>query len=374
MKVNYRQLSIMVFMSFIALKILALPSLLYATSGNMGWFVTLILMILDGVYAIIIVSLMQKNQNKNIYDFMLETLGKPLTKVFMFLLMIKYAIVIVNITKSLEIFVIENFYSEYSWTLFILPLIAVVGFMVYKGIQNVGRVYEMFFWAIVIGCIYIALKSIQGVDLLSFLPMFKDGFQPILNGAFRHMSWFGSSTFLIVLFGKVDFKDAKKFKLVKYIISAILLVQLIYFVFYGIFGITGPTHSFGLSDISQYFKGASFVDELSWLIIALWVVTQSVQIAMFGFCFASSFNYVFNVKTKIIPIIVLDLIMISWGFVSRENIHLEEIFFHPVTSCITITVQYIIPIFLWLGYLMKTKKEKRTKQEEIGYENAKTNI
>ena len=337
MKVNYRQVSIMTFMGFIALKLLALPSLLYEKSGNMGWFVTLVLMLIDGVFAVLIISLMQKNQNKNIYEFMCDTLGVVLTKIFMFILMIQYAIVIVNITKSLEMFVIENFYSEYSWLLFILPLIAVVGFMVYKGIQNIGRVYEMFFWAIVIGCIYIALKSIQGVDVFSFLPMFKDGAKPIFEGAFYHLSWFGSATFLIMLFGKVDFTNAKKARFIKYIFCSILLVMLLYFVFYGVFGITSPIHNFGLSDISQYVRGNSIIDELSWLIIALWVVAQAVQIAMFGFCFASVFTYLFNVKTKIVPVVVLDLIMFAWGFVNREIIYLEGIFFHPITSIITIT-------------------------------------
>ena len=84
MKVNYRQLSIMTFISFIALKLLALPSLLYVTSGNMGWFVALILMLIDGIYAVLILDLMQKNQNKNVYEFMVETLGVVLTKIFLF--------------------------------------------------------------------------------------------------------------------------------------------------------------------------------------------------------------------------------------------------------------------------------------------------
>ena len=54
MKINYRQLSIMVFMSFIALKLLALPSLLYKIADNMSWFVNLMLMIIDAIYAFII--------------------------------------------------------------------------------------------------------------------------------------------------------------------------------------------------------------------------------------------------------------------------------------------------------------------------------
>lgn len=373
MKVSYRQVSIMTFMSFIALKLLALPSLLYVKSGNMSWFVALILMLLDGLYAVLIIDLMQKNQNQNVYEFMTETIGIVLTKIFLCILMIKYAIVIVNITKSLEMFVVENFYSEYIWILFILPLVAVVGFMVYKGIQNIGRVYEMFFWAIVIGCIYIALKSIQGIDVFSFLPMWDKGVVPLFKGAFSHMSWFGSATFLIMLFGKVDFKNEKKLRIIKYIVFSIILVMLLYFVFYGVFGITSPIHHFGLSDISQYVRGNSIIDELSWLIISLWVVAQTVQIAMFGYCFVSAFKFIFNVKSKILPIVILDILMFAWGYVNREVMYLGEIFFHPVTSSITIISQYVIPLFLWIGYLTKTKKYKRNNKGD-SYESAQTNI
>ena len=64
MKINYRQLSIITFMSFIALKFLALPSLLYIESKNMSMFVSLILMIIDGLYAFVILDLMKKSGEK----------------------------------------------------------------------------------------------------------------------------------------------------------------------------------------------------------------------------------------------------------------------------------------------------------------------
>lgn len=371
MKVNYRQLSILVFMSFIALKFLALPCLLYKESGNMSWLVALTLMIVDGVYAFFIIELMHKNQNKNVYEFMCETLGVVLTKIFLFILMLKYIFTIVNITKSLENFVISNFYSELSWVLFALPLIGVVGFMCYKGIQNIGRVFEMFFWAIVLGCVYIALKSIMKVDLFNFLPLFKQGVKPIFDSAFIHANWFGSATFLIMLFGKIDFKEQKRKKMVCYIIASIALVTLIYFVFYGIFGITSPTHNFAISDISQFVRGSSIIDELSWLIIALWIVAQTIQIAMYGFAFVVAFTHIFNVKVKIVPIIILDLIMFSWGIINREVIYLEEIFFHPATSIMSIIAQYIIPIFLWIGYAVKNSKMKKEGKRESSLE---TNI
>ena len=166
MKINYRQLSIMLFMSFIALKFLVLPSVLYLHSSNMSWLVVLTLMILDGIYAILTIDLMRKNQNKNINEFMKSTIGPVLTKVFLFILAIKFALQVANIVKGLEFFVTENFYNNFSWILYILPLIALTGFMMYKGLRNIARVQEIFFLSIVVGCLYIAFKSFADVDPL----------------------------------------------------------------------------------------------------------------------------------------------------------------------------------------------------------------
>ena len=195
MKINYRQMCIMLFLSFIGLKFLVLPSVLYLHSSNASWFVVLILMIIDGLYALLTIDLMRKNQNRNLNEFMKETVGPVLTKVFMFILTIQYFLQILNIVKGMEFFVTENFYNNFHWILFILPLIALVGFMVYKGLRNIARVQEMFWLAIVIGCVYIACKSFNDVDPLVYLPMFKDGFIPIAKSGYEHLSWFGSSTF-----------------------------------------------------------------------------------------------------------------------------------------------------------------------------------
>ena len=117
MKINFRQLSIMLFMSFIALKFLVLPSVLYLHSGNMSWLVVLVLMILDGIYAILTIDLIRKNQSKNVNEFMKETIGPVLTKIFLVLLAVKFFLQIANIVKGLEFFVVENFYNNFPWIL-----------------------------------------------------------------------------------------------------------------------------------------------------------------------------------------------------------------------------------------------------------------
>lgn len=359
MKINYRQMCIMLFLSFIALKFLVLPSVLYIQASNASWFVVLILMIIDGLYALLLIDLMKKNQSKNINEFMKETIGPVLTKIFLLILAIKFFLQILNIAKGMEFFVTENFYNNFHWLLFVLPLIALVGFMMYKGLRNIARVQEMFWLAIVVGCIYIAIKSFSDVDPLVYLPMFKDGLTPLVHSGYTHLSWFGSSTFLIAIFGKVDFTKGKNNNVWIYIVFAILLVQLIYFVFYGLFDITSPTHTFAISDISQYSSSKSIIDELSWLVVSLWVITQSIQLALYGYCFAKVLMSLFNIRSKIIMVISVDVIIFMLAYIGSITVNLEQILFTHFASITTIISQYIIPLILLLGHLINKRKQNR---------------
>ena len=358
MKINYRQLSIITFMSFIALKFLALPSLLYIESKNMSMFVSLILMIIDGLYAFVILDLMKKSGEKNIYEFMKNCFGTVATKIVLILLIIKYALVAGNISKGLEFFVVENLYTEFDWFVFVLPLMILVCFMVYKGIRNIARVSEMVCWAIVIGLIYIALKALSGIDILSYLPFFKDGFKPLVDSAWIHLSWFGSATFMFMLFGFVDFREEKKSKMIKYIIFAILIVELLYFVFYGLFEVTSPTHNYCISDISQFSSTYSAIDKLSWLVVSMWIVAQAVQLALYSYCLAQAIKFLFDIKNNTLPIIIVVLYIFAWSFIGENTIRMERIFFTPFASIVTFVAQYILPILLEIVYAIKNKKKR----------------
>ena len=376
MKINFRQLSIMVFMSFISLKFLVLPSVLYIHSSNMSWLVCLVLMIIDGIYAILTIDLMRKNQNKNLNEFMRDTIGPVLTKIFLAILALKFFLSVANIVKGLEFFVVENFYNNFSWFLYILPLIALTGFMMYKGLRNMARVQEMFFLSIIVGCIYIAFKSFVDVDPLVYLPMFKDGFTPLLTSGYTHLSWFGSSTFLLALFGKVDFSKERKRTAIIYILFAILLVQLIYFVFYGLFDMTSPTHTFAISDISQFSSSKSIIDELSWLVVSLWVVTQSIQIAVYGYCLVLTLMFLFHIKSKIVVITMVEILIFLLSYLGNNTINLEQIFFTNFASIVTIISQYIIPLILLFAHLIKNRKDKNLKPttKAVKHEEIKNNI
>lgn len=375
MKISYRQMSVLILLAFITLKFSALPSLMYTVSGNMSWLTALMLMIIDSIYVFIIVGLMKKSGEKNIYEFMTACLGKFLTRVILFILILKYALVVANVSKGMEIFVIENLYSEFHWLIFSIPLVILVAFMVYKGIRNIGRVGELVYIPVILGCAYIMIKAFSGVHLQSaFLPMFEYGARPIFDSAFTYVSWFGSGTFLLMLFGKVNFSDKKKFTIFNHLFFAILLVQLMYLIFYGLFQITSPTHAFCLSDISQFSGGDSSISELSWLVVSLWIVAQTVQLALYSFALTKAIKYMFNIKNDIVPILLVLVFIFTWSYIGKITVRLEEIFYNPISSIITISGAYIVPIIICLGYFVHNRKVKKQKLRVNGDEKVKNNI
>lgn len=365
MKVSYRQISILIFMSFVALKFLALPSLLYLDCENMSWLVEVVLMIVDAIYAFLLIELIRRNGNKNVYEFMKETLGLTLTKIFLLVLIIKYFFVVANIAKGLEFFVVDNLYTNFSMPLFVLPLAAVTGFIIYKGAKNIGRLSEIFVWVIVAMCGYVALKSLKSVDIMEFLPMFKVEGSLLVKSGFKYIGWFGSSTFLIMFFGIVDFSNRKKFQLFGFILLAIFLVQLIYFIFYGSFGVTSSLQSFGISDIGQNYSTNSTLSRLSWLLVSIWIIAQVVQISLFAFCLISAIRYFLGTKTDAIPIFIYEICLLIWGFLGQKIIQLEVVFFSPFCSYVTIFASYVLPLILWCGYLVQ--KRKKVKYEKVAH-------
>ena len=62
-------------------------------------------------------------------------------------------------------------YNEFEWYYYVIPLIAVVGYMVYRGINNIARVGE----------IVINKKVEEPNQLICCQPLLTSGFTPSLN-------------------------------------------------------------------------------------------------------------------------------------------------------------------------------------------------
>ena len=135
--------------------------------------------------------------------------------------------------------------------------------------------------------------------------------------------------------------------------------------FYGLFGITAPIHNFSISDISQFYSGLQSTDEISWLVVSLWVVAQAVQIGMYCYCLMLCIMFLFDIKHKIPPILAISGFILLIGYISEKTINLESFLFSATISNLTIFTSYVIPIVLWIAHLIKNKIKPKRKQKRI---------
>lgn len=363
MKVNYRQISILIFLSFISLKLLALPSLMYAESGTTGLIGTIVLMMIDFIYAIMLVDILKKCKYKSLVELLDNLFGKVISRLILICFALRFAVNLALLTNGLEFFIIENLYTNLNWLVYILPMLAIVGFMMYKGIRNIGRVSELEYVIIVTGCIYITLKSISAVTPYFILPFFENGIRPVLNAGYSHICWFGSATFIIVLVGKVDFQQEKKKKLEFMLFFSIILVSFMHFVFYCLFDKTSALHGFAISAIGQYNTNATLTGELAWLVMSLWIITQIVQIALYGYCIVECLTMVFGGKAKYAWVMFVNLFLLVWCYLNEKTIHLENVFFSNYLIIPVFIVQYILPIIIFVFELIR--RHKVVKNEKV---------
>ena len=88
------------------------------------------------------------------------------------------------------------------------------------------------------------------------------------------------------------------------------------------------------------------------------------------FHFSPLLFFLFNLKNKFFPVIIINSYMFLWSYFGANTINLEKIFFtHPV-CIVSIFAQYVVPLILLLGFWINARKEKRLKG--VKYEKTET--
>lgn len=354
-KINYRQLSILVFISIIATKLLAMPSIMHYYSKNNAYIASFIMLVGNIAIFAIILQMLKHSGDKNIYEFIKSRMGTFLARLICFLFTLYFLVQTANIVKSMNLFLLFNLYNKLNWMYFAFPLIALIGFMAYKGIRNIARTAEMIFILVLAGLIFLGVKAILIADFSNLLPFMQDGFEPILTTIYKSTSWFGSGIVLFLFFGNVDLKTKNNWTMWKYILIGASLIQAFIMLFIVIFPNTATTHRFALSDISQI-AARSGLAELQWLIVVIWLMAQLIQISVFVYCCSRSLKYTFSFKNNTVPIFIVLALLIIWIYFGNNNIQLADIFLSDYMIIPMMVVQYFIPILLAISDLIYMKK------------------
>ena len=364
MKINCRQFSIIIFYLLVSLKFLALPSLVYLDCETDSWLVFVLMAIIDILLIWVIIHLLRSSDEKNFYEFLKNRMGLVVAKIICVAFLSLFMLDIVTGIIAIYRLLVENFYTELDWYIFLIPLLIIISFVTYKGLRNIGRVCEVFVWFAIIGLIFVVTKSMVQFEPTFFLPSMTKGIMPVIKSLLKHATWYGSPIVLLFMFGEVNLKKINKNVIWRYILIAVAEVLFLITVFYGVFKSTAGLHSFALTDLSQVASSASAFDEISWFAVSLWVVVQILQLTIFFYGAISAFMYIFNVKNSWLPKFILEVALVIFFYVDSQSIHLDDYFDQPLVVSWEMSIKYgllLIIVIVNMIYLKIKRKKKNAK-------------
>lgn len=362
MKVNYRQFSVVCFYLLVSLKFLALPSLIYNDCGADSWLVFVFMGIIDVALVCVSIYLIKSANEKNFYEFLKHRLGVVVAKIICFAFMIVFMLDILDGVTGIFRLLVEEFYTNIKWYNYIIPLLCLLAYMVYKGSRNIVRVSEIFVWLIIIGLLFVILKSFAEFEIYFFLPSMTKGIMPVFSSLFNHISWFGTPVALLFLLGDVDLKKYKKSVVWRYLLIGVGIVVMLVCIFYGVFKDTAGMHSFALTDLSQISNESTAIDEISWFAVIIWVLAQILALTVVMNSAVKAFKYVFNVKYDWIPILILNCLIVVYFNIDALTVGLEKYFFSPLVVNFEVSVKFGVILLIVIANLIYMKRRKKYEQ------------
>lgn len=362
-KINFRQVSIMIFYLLVSLKFLALPSLIYNGAQADSWLVFVFMALIDIGLIWVSIYLIRSANEKNLYEFLKNRIGVVVTKIFLILFFLVFILDILDGITGIYRLLVEDFYTDIKWYNYIIPLLSLISFMVYKGLRNIGRVCEVFVWIVTFALIFVILKSLTEFEFFFFLPSLTKGLTPVIKTISKHISWFGSPLAIMFFMGDIDKSTYKKSLIWKYMLIAILEIFVLITVFYGVFKETAGMHSFAMSDLSQVASESTAIDEISWFTVIIWVLAQILSLTITFYASVSCLRYIFNIGNSWLPILIINILIVIYMNIDALTVSLEKYFFTPPVLILEWITKIGVVAVIFISSLLY-KKRKRRKQNE----------
>lgn len=170
--INNRQMVFILYLTLTSFTVVTLPKIMAEKAGVGGWITILLTAVIFGILAAVIARLNSAFSGRMLFDYSRELTGRAIAVILAVFYIIYFLIVSVYLCTSMAEILKSNFlYRTPPWA-FWAAGIPVFGYMAYKGVPGVARMFELYgaFFFVVMALIHI-LMILQG-DTYNIRPFF----------------------------------------------------------------------------------------------------------------------------------------------------------------------------------------------------------
>ena len=370
--VTKNQAMYMLLICLIGTKFQRLPSFLADVSGKSFWVVLMIYLLIDGLFLMIALKIINLGNGATLYELLEKSAGKVVAKVIFVVLGIYFFILAILPYESVHEVFADIIFDSLPWKYFAFFLLVSMGVIAVSGLKSIGRMCQMFFFVVMIGVVGLLILGASTSDFSRILPITETVVDSVFQGVYKSTLWFGNFTVLYVLMGKIKNQENNKWGGIKLsFFASSIFVAVSYIVFYGIYGDITPLKRNWLTKISQFALLSLDIGRPDWFLILFAELATILTAGIFVYCSAVCFKEVFQAKKiNIITYLLLLGLYLNTNFLVKSKL---DIFRTLITigPILGIAVQYVLPLVLLVFAAIYNKKIDPNKRMDKFLKNHK---
>lgn len=354
-KINNRQLAYLLLIMIISTADIYLPSIVANEAFRDSW-ISVILASLAALPLIFLYHALARNfPGKNIIEYVPLIAGKIPGLIINLLIWSFYILTTATIIAELGDFVTWTFLPETPIIVIIILTVTVASFTIKKGIEVIARLNEFLFWIGLSLLLFVAISTINRVNLEYALPILENGFMPPIRGALPLLAWTAEISIILVLF--------PFFSNYKNTLGVSLKVLLVLFFIYQVGGlivfIFNPKEvalmKIATFELAQAINFGAFLQRFDTFIIAAWLSGIYVKICIFFYVSSLITAQIFNHSDYRYTVIsIASLLVVLPIFMFRNATVLVSYLAH-VYPFYALIFEAIVPLILYIVFLIRKK-------------------
>lgn len=320
-KITSKQASWLVVSLILSTAILLLPSIVVGQAKQDAWLSVILTTINGLLLAWLVVTLGLRFPDKTIIEYSQDVLGKFFGKLigalYIFWLIYFESLVV----REFGDFLITSIMRETPLLVFIIAIVFVAWFTVIQGLEVIARTNEFLLPFVVGSILLIVILVSKDINFKLLLPVFENGFIPIIKGAYTPTSWFGEIATMLMIIPYINSpqKTKKAFAIAVLVVGFLLLIGGI-----ASLGVLGSAQSAALEfpffSLARTIKLVNFIERLDTIIMALWVTGVFIKVTLPFYAITLALAQWFNLKKYQTLALPVGILLVALGVFIFDNI------------------------------------------------------
>lgn len=328
-----------------------------------AWITVLFSTLLGLIITMFYFSINELAPDKNLFEIVEFCMNRPIAIGFSFLYLIYFLYIACRVMRDFGELTSSFILPITPIEVTVFTLVLVIGYIIYLGIEVLGRTTEIFtpYSFIFLSLLIIFLFASGNLSVSKALPMLAKGINPIISGLFPYelnRPWGEMIVFTCIFPYLTNFKASKMVVGVTVTVSGLLLTLSTFIIIASLGSNVAVRSSFPLLSATRLISIANFIERIDAL--ALFIITLGIIVkgSILLFAALKGLEYIFRLPYRYFIIPMTCIISMFSIFISLSYIdHIQE-GLKAIPFLLHIPLQFFLPSFLMFMLLVKKFKKQ----------------